>query len=370
MLDAERSTVEKSPPCSAVQVLLLGVGILMTLLLVWAGRVIFLLLFGAIVFAVAMTSAVDWVVAKLHVGRKSAFGLILLVTTAVLVLAVWVIGPQIVAQFQDLQIELPQAAAHLWQRVQVYDWGRWMLDQWSDYSHLSTSVRDALSRFTGVVVSTVTVTGGLVLVVILGLYLAVEPDAYLSRIRRMIPENHRSISERCALSAVRTVRWWLLSQMLSMTAVGMMVAVGLWALGVPLAATLGFIAAMLTFIPNAGPILSAVPAALLAFAISPLKGVLAILLFLLVHFLEGNVITPLLERRIVSLPPAVTMLMQLLLAVIAGPLGVALAAPLTAALFGVLEVAFPPQKEIAPGASPETAISPLQDRKIPAVPSR
>jgi len=62
---------------------------------------------------------------------------------------------------------------------------------------------------------------------------------------------------------------------------------------------------------------------------------------MLVHFLEGNIITPLLQRQIVRLPPALTLTTQLLLAVIAGPLGLALAAPLTAAAFGILQVLFP-----------------------------
>jgi predicted PurR-regulated permease PerM len=80
---------------------------------------------------------------------------------------------------------------------------------------------------------------------------------------------------------------------------------------------------------------------LLAVAISPMKGLLTVLLFLAVHFLEGNVITPLLERRIVRLPPAMTMTAQLLLAVITGPLGLALAAPLTAAALGIFDVLLP-----------------------------
>jgi predicted PurR-regulated permease PerM len=129
--------------------------------------------------------------------------------------------------------------------------------------------------------------------------------------------------------------------MLSMTAVGVIVAVGLWILGVPLAGLLGMIAALLTFIPNIGPILSVVPAVLLAVAISPTKGLLTVLLFLAVHFLEGNVITPLLVRKMVRLPPALTMTTQLLLAVIAGPLGLALAAPMAAATLGVFDVLIP-----------------------------
>lgn len=100
--------------------------------------------------------------------------------------------------------------------------------------------------------------------------------------------------------------------------------------------TLGVITTFLTFIPNAGPILSAIPAGLLAFAISPSKGLLTILLFFAVHFIEGNFVTPLAERQIVKLPPGLTLAVQLFLASVAGALGVALAAPLTAAVSGAV----------------------------------
>jgi predicted PurR-regulated permease PerM len=226
-------------------------------------------------------------------------------------------------------------------RVEVYGWGRWLLAQWSGYSQLSSSVSSALTRIGGIVLSTATVLSGLVLVGFLGLYLAVEPEVYFAYLQRVTPAVYRDKLNACGVAAVRNLRWWVLSQTLSMTAVGVIVAGGLWTLGVPLAGTLGVIAALLTFIPNIGPILSVVPAVLLAVAISPMKGLLTVLLFLAVHFLEGNVITPLLERRIVRLPPAMTMTAQLLLAVITGPLGLALAAPLTAAALGIFDVLLP-----------------------------
>jgi predicted PurR-regulated permease PerM len=137
-----------------------------------------------------------------------------------------------------------------------------------------------------------------------------------------------------------------------MAAVGALVTLGLWGLGVPLAGILGIIAALMTFIPNVGPVLSVVPAALLAFAISPGKGLLTVLLFIIVHFLEGNIITPLLQRQIVRLPPALTLIAQLLLAVIAGPLGLALAAPLSAAALGILQVLLPPDSSPAARVAP------------------
>jgi predicted PurR-regulated permease PerM len=111
----------------------------------------------------------------------------------------------------------------------------------------------------------------------------------------------------------------------------------------------------LTFIPNAGPVLSAIPAGLLAFAISPMKGLLTILLFFVVHFIEGNFVTPLAERQIVKLPPGLTLAVQLFLASVTGALGIALAAPLTAAASGVVLALLQEKNETGHRREPDRA---------------
>ena len=184
---------------------------------------------------------------------------------------------------------------------------------------------------------------GLFLITITSLYLAAEPDFYLRGIRRVLPAAHRAKIEACFASATKMLRVWLLAKAFSMVVIGIFVTVGLVALRIPLAGTLGTIAGLLTFIPNLGPILSVVPAALLAFAISPMKGILTIALFIVAHLLEGNIVTPIAERKIVTLPPALTLAVQLMLATVTGILGVALAAPLTAVMLGILQVFFPPE---------------------------
>ncbi len=326
---------------SPTTLLFIAAGLLVALTLAWLGRVIVMLLFAAIVIAVLMTAIVDWLHVTFKLNRRAAFSLILFLAVSLLSLTVWLTGPSIISQFADLQHDLPQAVHQLIARIQAYAWGRWLVSQWSGYSQLSSHIDSALTRIGGIVLSTATVLSGLVLVAILGLYLAAEPEVYFAYAQRATPSAYRDRLNACAAAAVHNLRSWILSQILSMTAVGVIVACGLWALGVPLAGTLGVIAALLTFIPNVGPILSVVPAVLLAVAISPVKGLLTILLFLTVHFLEGNLITPLLERGIVRLPPALTMSAQLFLAVIAGPLGLALAAPLTAAALGIFDVLAP-----------------------------
>ncbi len=326
---------------SAVRLVLLTVGIIIFLIIAWLARVIVMLLFASGVLAVLLSAVVDWVTPKLKIRRGFAFALLLGAGFMVVVLTLWIRGPSIIEQFSDLQADLPQAAHKFVESLNGYEWGRWLLAQWSDYTQTSGNINSALSRIGGFVLSTASLIGGLGLVFFLGLYLAAEPHVYLSGIQRFVPKADRAIFDACTVSAARVLRWWLISQMFSMIAVGMMVTAGLWALGVPLAGTLGIIAALLTFIPNVGPILSVVPAFLLAVVISPIKGFLVILLFLLVHFLEGNIITPLLQRQIVRLPPALTLTAQLLLAVVAGPLALALAAPLTAVALGTFQVLLP-----------------------------
>jgi predicted PurR-regulated permease PerM len=341
MCELYNSSADELGGKTAVTVLLLAVGIVLVLTVAWMGRVILLLLFAALILACLQSAIVTWVMKKLKLGRKMTFALIMLVGTALVTIALWVSGPDIIDQFQSLQSELPQAFQQSVAHAKEHNWGRWVLSQWSGYSQLSSSTTYAVTQIGGFVLTTASLVTGMVIIVFLGLYLAAEPEVYYAGLRRVIPKNNRATFDGCAFRAVHMIRSWLFAQMLSMVAIGLLVTIGLWLLGVPLAGTLGIIAALLTFIPNFGAILSVVPAALLAFAISPVKGLLTIFLFMAVHFVEGNIITPLLQRKIVRLPPALTLIAQLLLAVIAGPLGFALAAPLTAATMGVFQVLFP-----------------------------
>ena len=100
----------------------------------------------------------------------------------------------------------------------------------------------------------------------------------------------------------------------------------------PLAFVLGLIAALLSFIPNIGPILSAVPAVLLALVQGPRVALWVVALYVGVQIVESYVLDPVIDRKTVYLPPALTILAQLVFALFAGILGLALATPLTAAL--------------------------------------
>ena len=137
-----------------------------------------------------------------------------------------------------------------------------------------------------------------------------------------------------------TLRWWLIGKVGSMIFIGILTWIGLSIIGVPLALTLGLIAGLLSFIPNFGPIISALPAILLAFIDSPITAVYVLILYVGVQLVESNLVTPIIERETVELPPALTIIFQLALSVMIGGLGLVLATPLLAVIMVLVQMVY------------------------------
>ena len=308
---------------------LLGLGI------VWQARIILLVLFAGFLGALILTTLTSLVQKWLGIRRVFAFALLLAGVGVALALGVWLRGPELLQQFGQLQVDLPAAARRLYVSMDQSRWGRWILDNTHDSGEWSGWFVYAAAGIKGAVWAAASTIAGLLLIVMASIYLAAEPGFYRKCLQQMVPGTIWVIVEPCLQSAIHTLRYWLLSRLLSMTAIGLIVVGGLWLLGVPMPGTLGIIAALLTFVPNIGPLVSAVPAALLAFSISPTKGLLSLGLFCAAHFIEGNFVTPISDRQIVKLPPFLTLSLQLVMAPVTGALGVALAAPLLATILGV-----------------------------------
>jgi len=107
-------------------------------------------------------------------------------------------------------------------------------------------------------------------------------------------------------------------------------AIGLWIIGIPLAFTLGLLAGILNFVPNFGPWFAAIPAVLIAFMKSPQHALYVAVLYIVLQSVDGYILTPLVDRRSVELPPVLTITAQVLLGLAFGFVGILLASPLTA----------------------------------------
>lgn len=183
-----------------------------------------------------------------------------------------------------------------------------------------------------VVKGTAIVFGGLmdvVLVLFLAMYLAVDPRTYRNGFLLLLPKAVREDVGSALDASGAALRKWLVGQLGAMVVVGVLTGLGLWAVGVPLALTLGILAGVLDFVPFIGPLLAALPGILLAFSESPQVAVYAALVYLTVQFIEGNIVLPLAQKWAVSLPPVLCLLGIVAFGLAFGFLGVLFATPLT-----------------------------------------
>lgn len=138
-------------------------------------------------------------------------------------------------------------------------------------------------------------------------------------------------------SFVRLLRSWLVGRFISMGIVGVGTALGLWVVGVPLALPLGVIAALSSFVPNVGPILSALPGILLGFTAGPHVALYALAVYFGVQLVESYLVTPVIQHEMVSLPPALLLSFQLLMSFSAGAIGLFTATPILVVLVVIVQ---------------------------------
>ena len=168
------------------------------------------------------------------------------------------------------------------------------------------------------------------LLVFLSIYIGAEPEVYRGWMLAAVPARSRP-QVRLVLSEISNVlRKWLVTQLIAMVVIGTLVTVVLLILGVKAPFALGFIAGLMEFIPNLGPVLSAVPAVIMGFVDSPEKAAAVALAYWGIQFLENNLLIPYLMRGEMDLPPAITLVGQALMAVLFGFLGLMVAVPLIA----------------------------------------
>jgi predicted PurR-regulated permease PerM len=199
-------------------------------------------------------------------------------------------------------------------------------------------------------------------VIALGAYLAARPELYVRGVARLFSPRYRARIAGAMGELGVTLGWWLTGKGMSMALIGALNGTGLWLLGVPAPIALGLITMFFTFIPNFGPLLSLLPAALLALTIQPMLAVYVTLLHFGIQFVESYLVTPLIQQRTVALPPALTLGVQLLAGVLAGPLGLVLAAPLAAVGMVLVHRFVPWEKRSSTPGGPASGSEPAHEK--------
>jgi predicted PurR-regulated permease PerM len=305
--------------------------------LAWMARDVLFITFFALLIASFLAIFVEPLKAR-GISRAVAAPLVLLALVGILTLFVLFAWPTLRDQFTIIQDELPPAveSVHNWFSDRMESVGS-MLGGSAERveTDLRSQMSEEVSRMIGgalpLLNTAVGAVSGLFLVVIAGLFIAISPRTYMRGLIVLIPRSQRARMGEVLPKAGVAMTQWMKGTAIAMVLVGVMATVGLWLIGIPAALALGLIAGLFEFIPYIGPVLSFVPATVVALAISPEKALWVMGLYVVVQSLESSVITPLLMKQMVKLPPALTLLFQAMMAALFGFLGLLLAVPILAA---------------------------------------
>lgn len=312
-------------------------GTLLLAQLLWSARVLVLTAFLGLLFGLSAARATDRVVARTRLNRNVAAATVVLGTVVLLVTVFAWTGPTLVEQSQDLRTKIPEALAKFeaWLQLTQPRLLETIAPPTDDGSSrlvaALTTHAPAITDFAfGILQSTLVVAAGVVMVIFLALYIAADPSVYRRGALALVPPAHRERFGHLLSSLGTTLRTWFATQLIAMIVIGVVTTILLFLIDVRAALPLGVIAGIFEFIPNIGPLLSAIPAVLMGFVDSPQKALLVVAVYWGIQFLENNLLIPYLMKEQLDLPPALTLMTQVVMAFVFGFLGLFVAIPLLA----------------------------------------
>jgi predicted PurR-regulated permease PerM len=181
---------------------------------------------------------------------------------------------------------------------------------------------------------------GALIMIISGIYLAAQPPLYRRGLIWMFPPSQHARVAEIFDEIGEALRLWLIGQLVEMILIGALSTLALWLIGVPSALALGIIAAIGEFIPYVGPLLAAIPAILVALTKSPEAALWTLLAFLLIHQIEGQLVSPLIQRHMVAIPPAVMLLGIAAITYLFGLVAIIFAAPIAVVVFAAVNLIY------------------------------
>ncbi|MBP0443561.1 AI-2E family transporter [Roseomonas sp. SSH11] len=308
-------------------------------LLGWLAPGFVLIVFAGCLLAVALRAA--GVPLARYFGMAPHWGVMIvaLISGIIIGLLVWVGFATIADQARQFVRAAPQVLQGIANMLEGLPGGDWLQHQTSPEAlqpSAEQAANVALRSFWG----TLGALGNLVLVLLLGIYIGADPTLYRRGALALVAPGMRPRGEATLNAMAHALRGWLLGQMFAMVVTGTLTFLGLWVLGVPLAGFLSILTAIFGFIPYIGPVIGALPAMLIAASEDPSLVPWVAGLFLVIQNIEGNVLTPMVQKQSSDVPPALLLGAQALFGTGLGFLGVLLAAPVAAAGLAAIRVAY------------------------------
>lgn len=339
------------------------------LVLYQVADLVFVFFISALI-AVYLDALEDPLTRYLRLPRLAALLLALVVTLAALAGVVALLAPPLVQQTDELVAAVPRYLSdldafirHLADRYPVLRRAGFAASDRGILTTALVAIADFLRRG---IIPYVATTGRILIdavaVVVMALYLAFRPALYRDGLVALVPPRHRPAARALLADLTASLRAWVLAQLTAMVVLGILTALGLWLLDVPYWLAFGIFTGLAALVPFFGTLVSTLVPALLVLGERGLLAALAVAsVGVVVHLIEANLVAPILMQRHVALPPVLTILSVLVMAELAGPIGLIVAVPTLATVMVVVrhvllrhvygDVAAPPAGASAPGGT-------------------
>ncbi|MCC6929771.1 MAG: AI-2E family transporter [Gemmatimonadaceae bacterium] len=337
------------PPFKVAPVLASTVATVLLLGLLFKAADIFLLLFVAILFSLFLGAVRDALVARLHLPSGLAFTIAVVGTLAAVAGLVTLLVPPVVEQTQQLVGNLPNyvSAWQAWLQRVLLRYPR-LQELWSAESSkmvggVVAQAENAVSEILPQVVGLGHAVVNIVSILVMGIFLALHPGTYREWLIALFPPARRDLVRDVLRDIGGTLRAWIVGQLLAMTVLAILTAIGLYALDVPYWLTFGVFTGAVAIIPFFGTLVSSTLPALFVlggdgvFGVSPgTHALLVMILGFVIHIIEANFVVPLITAKQVEIPPVLSIMAVLVVGRLLGATGLPVAVPLLAVVIVVV----------------------------------
>ncbi len=271
----------------------------------------------------------DLIQRKTKWSRKPAMYLSVGGTFIILALLFWFMGANIQKQVKELSDTLPHTVQTFKAKLAESSLGQKVLDYFSGDDNSDKMIVTAQHFFS----TSFGVLGNIYIILFLSIFFTLNPSVYKDGIILLIPKDRKDLARHIINRISTSIKGWLKGMLLSIVLITFMLFTGLSIMGIPAALVLALIAGMLKIIPNFGSLVAMIPGVLLALTVGTNTAIIVALIYVVSQTIVSNIVTPVIQNKMINLPPALTIISQVLMGTLSGALGIILAVPLLSILF-------------------------------------
>ena len=286
---------------------------------------VLLMIMAAVLISVYFHGLGDLIQRRTPLGRKWSMAISIAGSFILLGTLLWFMGTKIQNQVAALSNTLPHTINNVKAKLNETPTGQKVLESFSgdNSDKLMATAQSFFSTGFGIL-------GDLYIILLLGIFFTASPSLYKDGMLLLVPPDKKEFGKHIINRISISLKGWLKGMLLSMVLITFLIAIGLTIIGIPVALILALITGLLELVPNIGSFAAMIPGVLLAFTKGFDTAVVVALLYIISQTIVANIVTPLIQKKIINMPPALTLVSQLIMGALTGILGIILAVPLLA----------------------------------------